>query len=119
MAIGAIISIVCYLAATMLKHKFNYYYYYSLDVFGVGGIVGALPTGVFIREGFDGPAGGRLLLWIQAKRVLVAAAWSAVAATIALVVAKVLCRGLRVEEDVEYGGLDLNDHGEEAYGSDS
>lgn len=118
--IGSISSVVCYLAATKLKHKFNYDD--SLDVFGVhgvGGIVGALLTGVFIREGYDGPAGGGLQFWIQAKSVLVTAVWSALAACIAIIVAKVLCRGLRVDTDVEHGGLDLNDHGEEAYGSDS
>lgn len=120
MAIGAISSLVCYLAATKLKHALNYDD--SLDVFGVhgvGGIVGALLTGVFIREGYDGPTGGCLQLWVQAKSVIITAAWSAVVAALALIIAKVLCRGLRVDEDVEHGGLDLNDHGEEAYGSDS
>lgn len=119
LAIGAISSLVCYFAATKLKHTFNYDD--SLDVFGVhgmGGIVGALLTGVFIREGY-GTEGGGLQFWIQAKSVIVTALWSAVAAAIALLIAKVLCKGLRVDEDVEHQGLDRNDHGEEAYSSES
>jgi len=54
LAIGAISSLVCYFAATKLKHALGYDD--SLDVFGVhgiGGIVGALLTGVFIRDGLD------------------------------------------------------------------
>ena len=118
--IGSISSLFCYLAATKLKHKFNYDD--SLDVFGVhgiGGIVGALLTGVFIREGYTDATGGGLQLWIQAKSVLVTAVWSALTASVAMLVARVLCKGIRVDTDVEHGGLDLNNHGEEAYGSDS
>jgi Amt family ammonium transporter len=116
LAIGAISSLVCYLAATKLKHALNYDD--SLDVFGVhgvGGIVGALLTGVFIREGYDGPSGGWAQFWIQAKSVLVTIVWSGVAATIAIIAAKLLCRGIRVEEEIEHGGLDRDEHGEEAY----
>ena len=116
LAIGAISSLVCYFAATKLKHALKYDD--SLDVFGVhgiGGIVGALLTGVFIREGYDGPVGGFAQLWIQAKSVIVTIIWSAVAAVIALFIAKVCCRGVRVEEDVEHGGLDRSEHSEEAY----
>ena len=116
LAIGAISSLVCYLAATKLKHALNYDD--SLDVFGVhgvGGIVGALLTGVFIREGYDGPSGGWVQFWIQAKSVLVTIVWSGVAATIAIIAAKLLCRGIRVEEEIEHGGLDRDGHGEEAY----
>jgi Amt family ammonium transporter len=119
MAIGAISSLVCYLAATKLKHALNYDD--SLDVFGVhgmGGIVGALLTGVFIREGY-GTEGGFLQFWIQAKSVIVTGVWSAAAAFIGLVVAKAFCGGLRVDTETEHQGLDLNDHGEEAYGSES
>lgn len=115
LAIGAISSLVCYFAATKLKHALNYDD--SLDVFGVhgvGGIVGALLTGVFIREGYDG-TGGFAQFMIQAKSVVVTIVWSGIAATIAIMIAKVLCRGLRVDEEVEHGGLDRDEHGEEAY----
>jgi len=114
--IGAVSSLVCYLAATKLKHALGYDD--SLDVFGVhgiGGIVGALLTGVFIREGYEGPVGGFTQLWIQAKSVVVTIVWSAAAAMIALIAAKVFCRGIRVDEDIEHGGLDRSEHSEEAY----
>lgn len=119
MAIGAISSVVCYFAATKLKHALGYDD--SLDVFGVhgmGGIVGALLTGVFIREGHEYTP-GMAQFWIQAKSVIVTGVWSALAAFVGLFVAKVLCGGLRVDTETEHQGLDLNDHGEEAYGSES
>jgi Amt family ammonium transporter len=122
MAIGAISSIVCYFAVTKLKHALDYDD--SLDVFGVhgiGGIVGALLTGVFIREGYDGgnTVGGLFQLMIQLKSVAVTIVWSGIAAAVALMVAKVLCGGIRVDEEVEHGGLDRTDHGEEAYNWES
>lgn len=118
MAIGAISSLVCYFAVTKLKNALHYDD--SLDVFGVhgvGGIVGALLTGLFIREGYDdgNTVGSLAQFFIQAKSVVVTIVWSGAAAAIALVIAKVLCRGLRVDEEVEHGGLDRTDHGEEAY----
>jgi len=122
MAIGAITSAVCYFAVTKLKHIFDYDD--SLDVFGVhgiGGIMGALLTGLFIREGYDdgNTVGGIVQMLIQAKSIVVTIVWSAAAAAIALVVAKVLCGGIRVDEDIEHGGLDRTDHGEEAYNWES
>lgn len=114
LAIGALSSLFCYLAATKLKHAFNYDD--SLDVFGVhgvGGIVGALLTGVFIREGAG--EGGLTQFIIQAKSVGVTIVWSAIASVIAIFAAKILCGGIRVEEEVEHGGLDRDEHGEEAY----
>ncbi|MFV1995630.1 MAG: ammonia channel protein, partial [Verrucomicrobiales bacterium] len=87
----------------------------SLDVFGVhgiGGIIGAVLTGVFIREGYEGAVDNQ---WIQQiKSVVVTVVWSAVAATIALTVAKVAV-GLRVEESDEDQGLDTTSHGETGY----
>ena len=87
----------------------------SLDVFGVhgvGGIVGAILTGWFIR-GEDGGSIAQVI--IQAKSVGVTIVWSAAAALIGLYAAKILCGGIRVEEDTEHGGLDRDEHGEEAY----
>ena len=113
MAIGAISSLLCYLAVTKLKHAFDYDD--SLDVFGVhgvGGIVGAILTGWFIR-GEDGGSIAQVI--IQAKSVGVTIVWSAAAALIGLYAAKILCGGIRVEEDTEHGGLDRDEHGEEAY----
>ncbi len=111
--IGGVSSLVCYFAATKLKHALGYDD--SLDVFGVhgiGGIVGALLTGWFIR-GEDG--GSITQVIVQGKSIVLTIVWSAAASVIALYIAKLLCRGIRVDEEVEHGGLDRTDHGEEAY----
>lgn len=94
----------------------------SLDVFGVhgvGGIVGALLTGVFNAQAFGGPglkSTGDILgqVWIQFEGVLITIAWSGLVAWIAYKVANRLC-GLRVPEDQEREGLDITSHGESAY----
>ena len=102
----------------------------SLDVFGVhalGGILGALLTGVFNSPALGGPGlvtdwvtvsmgypgiGAQLL--IQAKAVGLVIAWTAVVALAAFWIVKLLI-GLRVTEEVEREGLDTNEHGERAY----
>jgi len=94
----------------------------SLDVFGihgVGGIVGAMLTGVFNAQVFGGPGPGSLAglpyqLWIQVEGILITIAWSAAAAWIAYFIAGRLC-GLRVMPEVEREGLDIHNHGETAY----
>jgi len=111
--IGLASGIICFYGATKLKQAFGYDD--SLDVFGVhgiGGIVGALLTGVFIREG-AGEAGMTQVI-IQAKAVGVTIVWSGVASVIALTVAKFTV-GLRVDEEDEETGLDQSSHGESAY----
>ena len=102
----------------------------SLDVFGVhgvGGIVGALLTGVFNNQALGGP--GLVTDWvtatvgsvgvfdqviIQAKAVGVTLVWSAVVSLIAYKLVD-LTIGLRVPEDEEREGLDISSHGETAY----
>jgi Amt family ammonium transporter len=93
----------------------------SLDVFGVhgvGGIVGALLTGVFAAPGLGGTGaddfsiGSQLL--IQAEGVVITMVWSAVVAYIAYKVVDMLV-GLRVSEEEEREGLDIASHGESAY----
>ena len=119
-AIGGISSACCYLFATKIKHALGYDD--SLDVFGVhgiGGIVGALLSGVFIYKGHADFTAGLEQFWVQAKSVIVTIGWSAIVSFIALIIAKALCGGLRVDEDEERLGLDLNTHGEEAYNSES
>jgi len=90
----------------------------SLDVFGVhgvGGIVGALLTGVFAAEAIGGTPG--LLegnpgqVWTQAYGILATIIYCAVGSFIILKVVDVLV-GLRVSEEVERDGLDLALHGE-------
>jgi Amt family ammonium transporter len=102
----------------------------SLDVFGVhgvGGIVGALLTGVFNTQVLGGPGlvtdwvtasvgsnGIGAQVWIQLKGVLVTIVWSGVVALIAYKIVD-LTIGLRVTEEEEREGLDISSHGETAY----
>jgi ammonium transporter, Amt family len=102
----------------------------SLDVFGVhgvGGIVGALLTGVFAAPSLGGTGvydyvankvgegysiGGQV--WIQLQGVLITVVWSAVVAFIAFKLIDLVI-GLRVTEEEEREGLDISSHGETAY----
>ncbi|MDG2124409.1 MAG: ammonium transporter [Verrucomicrobiales bacterium] len=114
MVIGLVSSVVCYFFATRLKRALGYDD--SLDVFGVhgiGGIIGAVLTGVFLREGAS-DMGVAAQMFAQIKSVLVTAGWSAVCAVIGLFAAKVIV-GLRVDENDEVVGLDQTAHGEGAY----
>jgi len=118
--IGVASATVCYFAATSMKRALGYDD--SLDVFGVhgvGGIVGALLTGVCVSAGLGGSGlaegvsvGGQV--FIQFKSVVVTILWSAVVSLIGLGIAKAVV-GLRVSEEVEHSGLDLAEHGEEGY----
>jgi len=119
LAIGLIAGIVCCWASTSLKNRLGYDD--SLDVFGihgVGGIVGALLTGVFAVAaigGSDGPLGlfegnaGQLVL--QAYGVLVTLVYTAIVSYILLKIVDALI-GLRVDKETERDGLDLRLHGE-------
>jgi Amt family ammonium transporter len=128
LAIGLIAGVVCLWGVTGLKRLLKADD--SLDVFGVhgvGGIVGALLTGVFNNPALGGPGlvtdwvtasvgsnGILAQLWIQAEAVGVTVVWSAVAAFIAFKVADLLV-GLRVPEESEREGLDTTEHNERAY----
>jgi Amt family ammonium transporter len=118
--IGAASAVAGYYFATKVKHRFGYDD--SLDVFGVhgvGGIVGALLTGVFAAAEFGGAglAEGVTVagqVWAQAKSLLVTAAWSGVVSIAAFIIVDRLI-GMRVPMEVERGGLDLAEHQEQAY----
>lgn len=114
--IGILAGVACFWGATSLKRMCGYDD--SLDVFGVhgiGGIVGALLTGVFAVEAIGGTAG--LLegnpgqVWTQFVGILSTIAYSAIATAIILKVVDMIV-GLRVEEEAEVEGLDINLHGE-------
>ncbi len=127
-AIGAIAGVVCLWGVTGLKRMLKVDD--SLDVFGVhavGGILGALLTGIFVSPDLGGP--GFVTDWvkastgftsigeqvmIQAKAVGVAVLLSAVVTFISLSIVKVVI-GLRVSEEEEREGLDIASHGESAY----
>ena len=120
--IGVAAGVVCYFCATSMKKALGYDD--SLDVFGVhgiGGIVGALLTGVCAAEAMGG-SGMELdsmgaQVFAQLKGVVVTIIWSGVVSVIAFKIADLVTGGARVGEDEEDQGLDLNSHGEAGYGS--
>jgi Amt family ammonium transporter len=127
-AIGLLAGIVCLWGVTGLKKLLKADD--SLDVFGVhalGGILGALLTGVFNSPALGGPGlvtdwvtvtvgypGIGTQLLVQAQAVAVVILWTAIVALVAFWIVKLLI-GLRVSEEVEREGLDTNEHGERAY----
>ena len=93
----------------------------SLDVFGVhgvGGILGALLTGVFTAPSLGGTGAEDFSiahqLAVQAEGVLITMVWSAVVAFVAYKLVDMVI-GLRVTEEEEREGLDISSHGETAY----
>ncbi len=113
--IGIAAGAICYWAATSLKHALGYDD--SLDTFGVhgvGGIIGALLTGVFAFGPLSGGAhtGGLPQFEAQCVAVLVTLAWSGVMSFVILKVIDVVI-GLRVTGDEEMEGLDVVLHGEQ------
>ena len=119
--IGAASAVFCYLASTKLKRALGYDD--SLDVFGVhgiGGIVGALLTGLCAAEFMGGAGLGEAVtvtaqVTAQAKGVGVTVIWSGVVSVIAYFVANTLTGGARISEEGEQQGLDLTDHDESGY----
>jgi Amt family ammonium transporter len=114
--IGIAAGVICYWGAVVLKPKMGYDD--SLDVFGVhglGGITGALLTGVFAVEAIGGTPGllegnpGQVL--IQLEGIAATIIYCAVATFVILKVIDAIM-GLRVDEESEVGGLDYNLHGE-------
>jgi ammonium transporter, Amt family len=107
--IGLIAGVVCFMAATSLKHAFKYDD--SLDAFGVhgiGGIIGALLTGVFVSKEISGVDGSFL---IQLKGVAVTVIYGFVVSYVILKIIDMTI-GLRVTEEQEREGLDISLHGE-------
>lgn len=130
--IGAIAGVACLWGVSGLKKWLKADD--TLDVFGVhgvGGIVGALLTGVFNSPALGGPgyvtdwvsvsmvtaADYSILsqLFIQAKAVLITIIWSTFVSVIAFKIVDMTI-GLRVSEEQEREGLDISSHGESAYG---
>jgi Amt family ammonium transporter len=126
--IGFAAGFICLWAVNQLKRMLGADD--ALDVFGVhavGGITGALLTGIFNNQSLGGPGlvtdwvtakVGSNPIWdqflIQAKAVGVTVIWTAVVALIAFKIADLIV-GLRPTEEVEREGLDINEHGEAAY----
>jgi Amt family ammonium transporter len=117
--LGAIAGVVCLWAVVGLKKALGYDD--SLDVFGihgVGGIIGAIGTGIFVSPALGGVGAGDpsmvAQVITQATGVVITIVWSGVVAFIAFKIADVLV-GLRVSEEQEREGLDTASHGERAY----
>jgi len=120
-ALGGLASVACYFFVAVVKNKFGYDD--SLDVFGIhgiGGIIGAVGTGIFTAPGLGGVGGDDYSIasqtWIQIEAVAITIVWCGVASAILLYITKAIT-GLRVEGDDERRGLDLSSHGEQAYHS--
>ncbi|MBT9595594.1 MAG: ammonium transporter [Vitreoscilla sp.] len=129
--IGVVAGFACLWGVTGLKKMLGADD--TLDVFGVhgvGGILGALLTGVFNSPNLGGPSAvadwttvamiapdaytiaGQV--WIQAKAVLITVVWSGIVSLVAFKIVDLVI-GLRVPEDEEREGLDITSHGETAY----
>jgi Amt family ammonium transporter len=127
LVIGIAAGAVCFFAVGYLKNMLGYDD--ALDAFGVhavGGIVGAILTGVFVdpalggagyvTDGWVGPTFGYdpAQIMIQVKAVLIAIVWSAVVSAVILAALKYTI-GLRATPEQESQGLDISEHGESAY----
>ena len=120
--IGAVAGFACIWGVGGLKRMLNADD--AFDVFGVhglGGIIGAILTGVFAAQSLGGTGGASpdtfamgAQVWIQVKSVLFTIVWSGVVSFIAYKVVDLLV-GLRVSEEQEREGLDISSHGETAY----
>lgn len=117
-AIGAIAGLACMWFVVSMKSRVGIDD--SLDVFGIhglGGIIGAVLTGVFVYPAFGGQGVDVSMgqqLYVQVLGVVIAIAWSAVVSFAAIHIVKAVT-GLRVESGNERQGLDITTHGESAY----
>ena len=128
---GLVVSPVCYVFVSAVKNRFGYDD--TADVFGihgVGGIVGALLTGVFVNPTLGGAgivdyatadfaagyAGTVTQVFAQLKGVLVTIVWCGIGSAILYKIVDMTV-GLRVPVEAEREGLDLSSHGEAAYHS--
>jgi Amt family ammonium transporter len=129
--IGLVAGFVCLWAVVFLKSRLGYDD--ALDVFGVhgiGGIVGAILTGIFVNPALGGmgvvdylaadasvgaaPYAFGTQVYAQVMAVIIAVVWTAIVSYVALMICKATV-GLRVKEQEEREGLDVVDHGERAY----
>ncbi|MGL5169034.1 MAG: ammonium transporter [Afipia sp.] len=127
LVLGIVAGVVCLFACTVVKNALGYDD--SLDVFGVhciGGIVGALATGILVNPALGGTGvmdyvAGKVgdydfatQMIAQCKAVATTLVWSGVGSAILFKVVDVIV-GLRVSVDAEREGLDITDHTERAY----
>jgi ammonium transporter, Amt family len=129
--LGIVATCICYFFVAVVKNRFDYDD--SLDVFGIhciGGIIGALGTGILVNPALGGAgivdylsadlaagyAGTATQVWAQLKGVLVTLLWSGIGSAILYKIVDLII-GLRAAPEAEREGLDLTAHGEAAYHS--
>ncbi|PZU09631.1 ammonium transporter [Sphingomonas sp.] len=117
--LGAVASVICFFAVSKLKPALGYDD--ALDAFGVhgiGGMIGAIGTGIVYAPSLGGPGKPDFdmahQLIVQVEAVATTIVWASIGTVIAIFIAKALT-GLRVSPEVEQEGLDLGEHGERAY----
>ncbi|MGN6122150.1 MAG: ammonium transporter, partial [Sphingomonas oligoaromativorans] len=117
--LGAVASVICFYAVSVLKPKLGYDD--ALDAFGVhgiGGMIGAIGTGIVYSPSLGGPGKAPYdmahQLLVQFETVVTTIVWTSIGTVIAIFIAKAVT-GLRVSPEVEREGLDLGEHGERAY----
>ena len=121
LVLGLAVSPACYFFVTTVKSKFGYDD--SLDVFGVhgiGGIIGAIGTGILCAPSLGGTGyvveAGTMAAQVttQIQAVIVTLLWSGIGSLILIYITKAIT-GIRAPEEAEREGLDLASHGESAY----
>jgi Amt family ammonium transporter len=117
--LGLVAGVVCYIAVTAVKNALGYDD--ALDVFGihgVGGIIGAIGTGIVAAPSLGGYGVGEYSIggqvWTQIIAVVITLAWTGIGSVVLYKITDLIV-GLRVTQDQEREGLDLADHGERAY----
>lgn len=117
--LGAVASAVCYYFVSIVKNKLGYDD--SLDVFGVhgiGGIIGALGTGILTAPGLGGTGAAEYSIgsqfMVQLTAVVITILWTGIVSAILYKVVDAII-GLRPSAEEEAQGLDLSSHGEAAY----
>jgi Amt family ammonium transporter len=129
--LGLVAGAICFVFCSSVKNAFGYDD--SLDVFGihcVGGIVGAIATGILVNPALGGVGAADYLskpgelsvadydfataVWAQVKAVVLTLLWSGIGSFILYKIVDVTV-GLRATNEEEREGLDLADHGERAY----
>ncbi len=117
--LGIVVSPVCYFFVAVVKAKFGYDD--TADVFGVhgvGGILGAIGTGIFTAPSLGGTGGEDFSIggqvWVQFVAVAITIVWGVIVSAILYKLVDLII-GLRVSVEAEREGLDLSSHGETAY----
>jgi Amt family ammonium transporter len=114
--VGLGVAIVSYVACTFLKPALGYDD--SLDVFGVhalGGAWGALASGIFAETLGSGIESNAQQIMVQLRGIGFVIVFAPIATAVILMLLKVVFGSLRVDEELEFTGLDLSQHSENAY----